>query len=78
MYMMSFFALPKGVQKKLDYFRSIFYWQGDEKKMKYRLAKWSILCQPKDQRGLGIHDLHNKNIALLSKWLLKLLTTVRS
>ena len=32
MYMMTFFALPKGVQKKLDYFRSRFYWQGDEKK----------------------------------------------
>jgi hypothetical protein len=52
MYMMSFFALPKGVQKKLDYFRSRFYWQGDEQKKKYRLAKWSILCQPKDQGGL--------------------------
>ena len=75
MYMMSFFALPKGVQKKLDYFWSRFYWQGDEQKKKYRLAKWSILCQPKDQGGLGIHDLHIKNIALLSKWLFKLLTT---
>jgi hypothetical protein len=32
MYIMSFFALPRGVQKKLDYFRSRFYWQGDEKK----------------------------------------------
>ena len=74
MYMMSF-ALPKGVQKKLDYFLSRFYWQGDEQKKKYRLAKWSILCQPKDQGGLGIHDLHIKNIALLSKWLFKLLTT---
>ena len=74
MYMMSFFALPKGVQKKLDYFWSRFYWQGDEQKKKYRLAKWSILCQPKDQGGLGIHDLHIKNIALLSKCLFKLLT----
>jgi hypothetical protein len=73
-YMMSFFALPKGVQNKLDYFRSRFYWQGGEQK-KYRLAKWSILCQPKDQRGLGIYDLHIKNIALLSKWLFKLLAT---
>jgi len=62
----------------LDYFRSRFYWQGDEKKMKYRLAKWSILCQPKDQGGLRIDDLHNKNIALLSKWLFKLLTTERT
>ena len=42
---------------------------------KYRLAKWDILCQPKDQGGLGIHNLELKNIALLSKWLYRLLTT---
>ena len=73
--MISFFAIPKEVLKKLDYFRSRFFWQGDENKKKYRLAKWSILSQPKDQGGLGIHDLNLKNIALLSKWLFKLLTT---
>lgn len=38
MCMMSFFAIPKGVIKKLDYFRSRFYWQGDGHKRKYRLA----------------------------------------
>ena len=75
MYMMSFFEIPKGVRKKLDYFRSRFFWQSDEHKKKYRLAKWDILCQPKDQGGLGIHNLELKNIALLSKWLYRLLTT---
>ena len=75
MYMMSFFEIPKGVRKKLDYFRSRFFWQSDEHKSKYRLAKWSILCQPKDQGGLGIHNLELKNIALLNKWLYRLLTT---
>jgi hypothetical protein len=40
---------------------------------KYRLAKWSVVCSPKDQGGLGIHDLEVKNIALLGKWLFKLL-----
>jgi hypothetical protein len=44
------------------------------KKKKYRLAKWSIVCSPKDQGGLGIHDLEVKNIALLDKWLFRLLT----
>ena len=44
MYMMSFFEIPKGVCKKLDYFRSRFFWQSDEHKRKYRLAKWDILC----------------------------------
>ena len=32
LYMMSFFEIPKGVRKKLDYFRSRFFWQCDEHK----------------------------------------------
>ncbi|WVZ96548.1 hypothetical protein U9M48_042176 [Paspalum notatum var. saurae] len=34
MYTMSFFDVPKGVIRKLDYFRSRFFWQGDEHKKK--------------------------------------------
>ncbi|WVZ71541.1 hypothetical protein U9M48_020116 [Paspalum notatum var. saurae] len=75
MYMMSFFDASKGVLRKLEYFRSRFFWQGDDQKKKYRLARRSILSQPKDQGGLGIHELGTKNIALLSKWLYKLLTS---
>ena len=74
-YMMSFFEIPKGVRKKRDYFRSRFFWQSDEHKRKYRLAKRDILCQPKEQGGLGRQNLELKNIALLSKWLYRLLTT---
>jgi len=37
------------------------------------LAKWEILCQPKGQGGLGIHNLDLQNKCLLSKWLFKLL-----
>ena len=73
--MLSFFETPKGVRKKLAYFRSRFLLQNDEHNRKYRLAKWDILCKPKDQGGLGIHNLELKNIALLSKWLYHLLTT---
>lgn len=73
MYMMSFFAIPIGVLKKLDYFCFRFFWQLEEKR-KYRLAKWKILCQPKDQEGLGIRDLDIKNRVLLSKWFYRLLT----
>jgi hypothetical protein len=58
---------------KLDYYQCRFFWQGDNEKKKYRLAKWSVVCSPKDQGGLGIHDLEVKNIALLGKRLFKLL-----
>jgi hypothetical protein len=74
LYMISFFQIPKGVLSRLDYFQSRFFWQGDSEKKKYRLAKWSVVCRPKDQGGLGIHDLQVKNSALLGKWLFKLLT----
>jgi hypothetical protein len=38
-------------------------------KCSFRLAKWSVVCRPKDQGGLGIKDLEVKNTALLGKWL---------
>jgi hypothetical protein len=71
--MISSFLLPKGVLQRLDYYRSRFFWQGDSEKKKYRLVKWSLVCRPKDQGGLGIHELQAKNTSLLGKWLFKLL-----
>ena len=67
MFMMSFFEIPKG--KNLDHYRSRFFWQGSSNKHKYRLAKWDILCRPKDQGGLGILNLQLQNKCLLAKWL---------
>jgi hypothetical protein len=75
MFIMSFFEVPKGVLKNLDHFRSRFFWQGSAIKNKYRLAKWDILCHPKDQGGLGILNLQLQNKCLLAKWLVNLLNT---
>ena len=72
MFLLSFFEVPVGVRKRLDFYRSRFFWQGDENKTKYRLAKWDIICRPKDQGGLGIENLEDKNRCLLSKWLYRL------
>jgi hypothetical protein len=44
MFMLSFSEVPRGVLEKIDFYRSIFYWQSDEHKKKYWLAKWSIIC----------------------------------
>ena len=72
-FMFSFFEVPREVLKKLDSYRSRFFWQKDGQKKKYRLTKWGILCTPKDQGGLGILNLHVQNRCLLSKWLFKLI-----
>jgi hypothetical protein len=74
MFMLSFLEIPVGVRKRLDFFRSSFFWQTDETKKKYRLTRWNMVCRPKDQGGLGIEVLELKNKCLLSKWLFKILT----
>jgi hypothetical protein len=73
MFMLSFLEIPIGVRKRLDFFRSRFFWQSDGHKKKYRLTKWNIICRPKDQGGLGVEVLELKNKSLLSKWLFKLI-----
>lgn len=72
MFLLSFFEVPIGVRKRLDFYRSRFFWQCDENKTKYRLSKWDIICRAKDQGGLGIENLEVKNRCLLSKWLYRL------
>jgi hypothetical protein len=54
--MMSAFEIPKEVLKKLDQYRYRFF-RKETKIRKNRLAKWNILCRPKDQGGLGIANL---------------------
>ena len=73
MFMLSFLEIPKGVRKRLDFYRSCFFWQSDENKQKYRLTKWNIICGPKDQGSLGVEVMELKNKCLFSKWLFKLL-----
>jgi hypothetical protein len=61
MFMLSFFEVPKGVLEKIDYYRSRFFWQGEGHRKKYRLTKWDIICQPKQQGGLGIKNIEIQN-----------------
>jgi hypothetical protein len=73
LYIISFFQLPRGVLNRLNYFRSRVFWQGDSEKKKYRLTKWSVICRPRDQGGLRVHDLEVKNRAFLGKRLARFL-----
>ncbi|WVZ61942.1 hypothetical protein U9M48_011747, partial [Paspalum notatum var. saurae] len=57
MFMMSFFEVPRGVLKKLDYYRSCFFRLNDQHKKKYRLARWEILA---NENGLWQCLLRNK------------------
>ncbi|WVZ82931.1 hypothetical protein U9M48_030134 [Paspalum notatum var. saurae] len=66
MYMMSFFSLPKEVLKKLDYFRSRFYWQGDEQKKNIDLLSGPSCACLRTKVDLVIHNVPR----WLSSWVI--------
>jgi hypothetical protein len=70
MLMLSFFEIPIGVRKRLD-FRSRFFWRSDGHKKKYRLSRWNIICRPKDQGGLGLEVLEIKTNVYCANGFLK-------
>jgi hypothetical protein len=70
MFMLSFFEVPKGVLEKIEYYH--IFWQNDSKKKKYRLTKWSIICQQRI-KGDEVQNIEIQNQCLLSKWLFKLI-----
>jgi hypothetical protein len=66
---MSFFPLPKGVDKKMGIPRKKMLWNDQEDDNKYHLVNSKDVCQPVYQGGLEIVDLGVMNVCLLSKWL---------
>lgn len=68
----SSFILPKACIETINSMCSTFLRKGDvESKNSARVA-WDVVVLPKDQRGLGIKDLHtwNKACCLRLIWLL--------
>ncbi|KAK2354046.1 hypothetical protein QL285_091613 [Trifolium repens] len=51
-----------------------FLWGGLSKKNKTCWVKWSDICKPRKNAGLGIRDLRMVNLSLLAKWRWKLLS----
>ena len=68
-YFMSLFKAPCGVIGRLEKLMKGFLWEGVEEGKKFHLVKWEKVCQSKEEGGLGLGNLRNRNVALLAKWL---------
>lgn len=71
-HMLSLLCLPKGVDKRLDFFRARVLWQQKDDVRKFHLVIRLDVCQARYQGGLGVTNLDIKNISLLCKWLWRL------
>lgn len=67
-YYLSFMRMPSKVRRNLVRIQREFLWGGVEGGRRISLAKWKVVCQPKDNGGLGVRDVNVVNLSLLAKW----------
>lgn len=72
-YHMICFVLPKWVISRIDRARRRFIWGNRGKDHRYvSLYNWNLVCIPRRWGGLGIPDLHLRNVSLIMRWWWKL------
>lgn len=72
-YSLSLFLLPKSVILDLIKVQQGYLWGGNLENTKISWVSWDDICKPKKEGGLGIRDLGVFNIALVGKWIWRLL-----
>lgn len=67
-YCMSTFLLPDTLLDELHKILNSFWWgHGTDPKKGVKWEKWESLCKHKNEGGMGFHNLHVFNIAMLGK-----------
>jgi hypothetical protein len=75
LFYLSLFKMPMKTWKKIVSIQRNFLWGGASNKTKIAWVKWVDVCRGKDDGGLGVKNLRLMNIALLTKWRWRLLTS---
>lgn len=65
---LSFMRMPVKVWRKLIRIQREFLWGGVSGGKKISWVRWSKVCQPKEEGGLGVRDIRVVNLSLLAKW----------
>jgi hypothetical protein len=73
MYTMGLYLLPEGVHSNFDKELSRFLWQECNGHQKYHMVKQADLCGPKDFGGICILASRRMNVALMLRWVWRIL-----
>lgn len=66
-YIMQCFLLPKGVRDQILHLILDFWWGRENKQKRRCWRSWEEIYCPKNEDGLGFHNSHHFNQALLAK-----------
>ena len=66
-YAMSIFKFPKSTCDNINSLLAKYWWGQTKEERKIHWINWKKLCTQKKEGGMGFHDLHSFNLAILSK-----------
>lgn len=66
-YVMSCVLLPVSLCREIESMVSRFWWGQKKEEHRIHWASWSCYCMAKKEGGLGFHDIHSINMAMLAK-----------
>jgi len=66
------FRFPVGVMKKIENIHRNFLWGWGSEGRKIAWVSWKKVCETKGEGGLGVINVKDFNLALLSKWISRL------
>ena len=70
---LSVFRIPASIEQRLSGIMRRFFWKGSTEGRGLALVAWDDICTPTDQGGLGVPHLDTMNVALLSKWVIRIM-----
>ena len=62
------FLIPIGVAKKIELIQTKFLWNGGLDRKRLHLVSWEKVCLSKNNGGLGLGRVLDRNRALLAKY----------
>ena len=70
---LSVFKIPATIEQRLSGLMRRFFWRGSKEGRGLALVAWDDICTPTDQGGLGVPHLNTMNVALLTKWVKRII-----
>ena len=70
---LSVFKIPTTIEQRLNGLMQRFFWRGSKERRGMALVAWDDICTSTDQGGIGVQHLIAINVALLTKWVKRII-----
>ena len=70
---LSVFKIPASIEQHLSGLMRRFFLKGSKERRGMAFVAWDDICTPTDQGGLGVPHLNTMNVALLTKWVKRII-----